>query len=141
MKIMLRPNQSGSRRRQVCRFHGRQLRCPEAETSAEKHLGFFFHKGLKSFPNGSSAGLDGFLPQFLNDLTVNSNGQTGLNFLRAKTNLVNVILKGKVPFELRPYIFGAKLIALKKARWRPSSYRSRQYVPLDVRKMCRVPYL
>ena len=27
---------------------------------------------------------------------------------------MNVILEGKVPFELRPYFFGAKLIALKK---------------------------
>ena len=34
--------------------------------------------------------------------------------VRASTNLVNVILEGKVPFELRPYFFGAKLIALKK---------------------------
>ena len=66
-----------------------------------------------SFPNGSSAGLDGILPQILNDLTAKSNGQTGLNFLRALTNLVNVILEGKLPFELRPYFFGAKLIALK----------------------------
>ena len=30
------------------------------------------------------------------------------------TNLGNVILEGKVPFELRPYFVGAKLIALKK---------------------------
>ena len=29
------------------------------------------------------------------------------------SNLVNVILEGKVPFENRPYFFGAKLIALK----------------------------
>ena len=75
---------------------------------------FFVHKAPMSFPNGSSAGLEGISPQFLKDLTAKSNGQTGLNFLRALTNLVNVILEGKVPFELRPYFFGAKLIALKK---------------------------
>ena len=67
-----------------------------------------------SFPNGSSAELHGFLPQVLKNLTAKSNGQTGLNFLRAFTNLVNVILDGDVPFELRPYFFGAKLIAVKK---------------------------
>ena len=50
----------------------------------------------------------------MEDLTAKSNGQTGLNFLRALTNLVNVIPGGKVPFELRPYFFGEKLIALKK---------------------------
>ena len=67
-----------------------------------------------SFPNDSSAGLDGNSPQILKDLTAKSNGKTGLNFRKALTNPVNVILKGKVPFELRPYFFGAKLIALKK---------------------------
>ena len=68
-----------------------------------------------SFPNGSSAWLDGISPHLLKDLTAKSNGQAKLNFLKALTNLVNVILEGKVPFELQPYFFGAKLIALKKA--------------------------
>ena len=75
---------------------------------------FFVHDALMSFPNGSSAGLDGTSPQILKDLTAKSNGQTGLNFLRASRNLLNVILEGKVPFDLRPYFFGAKLFALKK---------------------------
>ena len=74
---------------------------------------FFVHKSLMSFPNGSSAALDVILPQILKNLTAKSNGQTGLNFLKALTNLVNVILEGKVLFELRPYFFGAKLSALK----------------------------
>ena len=74
---------------------------------------FFVHKALMSFSNGSSAGLDGISPQTLKDLTAKSNGQTGLNFLRASTNLVNVIHERKVPFELLPYFF-VKLIALKK---------------------------
>ena len=77
---------------------------------------FFVHKVLMSFPNCSSAVLDGILPKILKELTDKSNGQTGLNtdFLRALTNFVNVILEGEVPFELRPYFFGAKPIALKK---------------------------
>ena len=75
---------------------------------------FIVHKALMSFPNGSSVRLDGISPQNLNVWTAKSNGQTGLNLLRALTNLVNVILEGKVPFEYRPYFFGAKLIALKK---------------------------
>ena len=74
---------------------------------------FFVHKALMFYANSSSARLDSILPQILKNLTAKSNGQTGLNFLRALTNLVNVILEGKVPFELRPYFFGAKLIALK----------------------------
>ena len=56
---------------------------------------YFVHKALMSFPNGSSAGLDGISPQILKDLTAKSNGQTGLNFLRALTNLVNVNHEGK----------------------------------------------
>ena len=55
-----------------------------------------------SFPNGSSAGFDCMSPQIWKDLTAKSNKQTGLNFLRAFTNLLNKILQGKVPFELRP---------------------------------------
>ena len=66
------------------------------------------------FPNGSSAGVYGNPPQVLKDLTAKSNGQTGLNFLRALTDFVVVILEGKVPFELRPYFFGAELFARKK---------------------------
>ena len=61
-----------------------------------------------------SAVLDGISPQVLKDLTAKSKGRIGLNFLRASTNLVDVILEGKVPFELRQNSFGAKLIALKK---------------------------
>ena len=78
---------------------------------------FFVHKAFMSFPNGSSAWLDCISPQNLKDLTAKSDGQTGLNFLRALTNLVNVILEGKVPFEFWPYFFGAKLIALKNRQY------------------------
>ena len=58
--------------------------------------------------------MDDISPQILKDLTAKPNAQTGLNFLKALTNLlVKVILEGKVRFELRSYFFGAKLIALK----------------------------
>ena len=75
---------------------------------------YFVHKALLSISNDSSAGLDGISPQILKDSTAKVNGQTGLNFLKALTNFVNVIPEGKLPFELRPYFFGAKVIALKK---------------------------
>ena len=58
-------------------------------------------KAIKSFPNRSSAGFDGISPQVLKDLTVKSCGKTGLNFLGALKNPVNVILEGKRPFEMR----------------------------------------
>ena len=74
---------------------------------------FFVNESLMSLPSSSSAGLDGISTQFLKNLTAKSNGQTGLNYFKALPNLVNVILEGKVPFDLRLYFFGAKLIALK----------------------------
>ena len=52
---------------------------------------FFVRMALMSFPYGSIAGLDGISPLILKHLTTKSNGQKGLNFLRALTNLVNVI--------------------------------------------------
>ena len=102
---------------------------------------FFVHKDLMSFPKCSSTGLDGILPPISKDLAAKSNGRTRLIFLRTLTTLLNVILEGKVPFELRWYFFGAKLIAAKKARWRTSFYRCRQYFPPVARKMCRIPCL
>ena len=65
---------------------------------------FFVHSVLMSFTSGSSAGLDGTSPQILKRLTATSNGLTGMNFLRALTNLVNVneILDREVPREIRP---------------------------------------
>ena len=65
------------------------------------------HKAFKSFPNGSTAGLDRILPQMLKDLSAKWNGQTRLNFLRALTNLVNVIREVKIPSKKRPYFSGA----------------------------------
>ena len=50
---------------------------------------------------------------FRPDLERFDNGQSGRNFLRALTNLVNVIREGKLPFELRPHFFGEKSMALK----------------------------
>ena len=79
---------------------------------------FLVHEALLSFPNISTAGLDGISPNVLKELTAKWIGQTGLTFLRALTNRVNVILQGKVPFDFRPYFFGAV-----------------------VRKMCRILFL
>ena len=52
---------------------------------------FLVHRALMSFPNGFSAGLDVISPQVFKSF------------------------ERKVLFELRPYLFGAKLVALKQA--------------------------
>ena len=67
-----------------------------------------------SFRNGSAAGPDKIVPQIFKDLVSKSNGSAGLNFLKSLTKLVNLIGDGKIPEPLRPFVFGAKLIALIK---------------------------
>ena len=91
---------------------GQLLRSGPTDIGCFSIFELFVHKALMPLLNGSSGALDGFSPQVLEDLTVKSNGQTGLLFGKALANLVNVILKGKMSFEFRPYFFGAKLMAL-----------------------------
>ena len=67
-----------------------------------------------SFPNGSSAGPDKIVPQIFKDFVSKSNGSAGLNFLKSLTKLINLIGDGKIPEPLKPFFFGAKLIALIK---------------------------
>ena len=65
--------------------------------------------------NGSGARLEGISPQVLKDLIAKLKGQTGLNFLRVFTNLVNMFLGGKSTFRTSAVLLWWKLIALKKA--------------------------
>ena len=67
-----------------------------------------------SFPNGSAAGPEKIVPQIFKDLVSKSNGSAGLNFLKSLTKLINIIGDRKLPEPLRPFFFGAKLIALTK---------------------------
>ena len=75
---------------------------------------FDLDKAILSFPNGSAAGPDKIVPQIFKDLVSKSNGSAGLNFLKSLTKLINLIGDGKIPEPLRPFFFGAKLIALIK---------------------------
>ena len=65
-----------------------------------------------SFPQGSSGGLDGLLPQHLKDLIRIEGASTAL--LLAVTRFINLVLSGMVPAEVRHVFFGARLIALAK---------------------------
>ena len=67
-----------------------------------------------SFPIGSAAGPDKIVPQIIKELVSKSNGSAGLNFLKSLFKLINLIGDGKMPEPLRPFFFGAKLIALLK---------------------------
>ena len=71
-------------------------------------------RAISSFPNGSAGGPDGLRPQHLKDLTGPSASEGGVLLLRALTSLVILILKGGTPVQIRPFFFGAKLVALRK---------------------------
>ncbi|XP_055341049.1 uncharacterized protein LOC129590060 [Paramacrobiotus metropolitanus] len=66
-----------------------------------------------SFPSGSAGGLDGLRPQHIKDmLSCKDAVESPLRIALCK--LVNFIVAGKLPEELRPALFGANLTALSK---------------------------
>lgn len=69
---------------------------------------------INSFPNRSSAGIDGLRPQHLKDLTSKSAGDSGRRLLHVVTKLCNLMLAGKVNNEICPFLYGASLIAIGK---------------------------
>ena len=55
------------------------------------------------------------LQQHLKDLTVESQGQSGVDFLEAIAKFLNkIILRGDIPVEVQPSFYGALLLALSK---------------------------
>ena len=69
---------------------------------------------IRSFPNGSAGGPDGLSPQHLKDMIGASAQGGGPALLRALTSLIDVILQGKTPRAVRPFFFGASLVAFEK---------------------------
>ena len=69
---------------------------------------------VKSIPSGSSAGLDGMRPLFLQQMLSQDTVETGRRLLSAITRLVNLILAGQIPEYARTAVFGASLVALRK---------------------------
>lgn len=69
---------------------------------------------VKSFPAGSSGGMDGLRPQHLKDLVGATTGDTGQRLLAQLTDFVNLCLSGRVPEGIRPVFCGASLCALNK---------------------------
>lgn len=69
-------------------------------------------RAIRSFPAGSSGGLDGMRPQHLLDLVNCVESASG--FISALTSFVNLLLGGKCHPEIIPIFFGGRLIALDK---------------------------
>jgi hypothetical protein len=84
---------------------------PSTDTSPLEVSPSAVRAAIQSFPNGSSAGPDGLLPQH-KDLLIGSADDSLL--LVALTDLVNLLLEGKAPPSVQGSLFGAKLLAIVK---------------------------
>ena len=71
-------------------------------------------KAIQSFPGGSAGGCDLLLPQHLKDLINKKSGEQGVKLLKAVTRISNKMLTGDIPEHIRPFLFGASLIAFSK---------------------------
>ena len=71
-------------------------------------------KAICSFPCGSAGGPDGLRPQHLKDLTCESAERGGKELVRALSAFILHVLEGNTPVSVRPFFFGATLIALRK---------------------------
>ena len=69
-------------------------------------------KAIRSFPSGSSGGPDGIRPQHVLQLVTCP--VQGREALTAITSFTNLLLKGNCHQAIRPILFGANLLALKK---------------------------
>ena len=67
---------------------------------------------IMSFPCGSAGGPDGLRPQHLKDM-LSRTDDTG-PLLSSITTFVNLLLSGKVPNIVRPFLFGGSITALNK---------------------------
>ena len=66
---------------------------------------------ISSFPSGSSGGFDLLLPQHLKDMM---GVDCDPSLLTNLTNLVNVMLQGRLPAHISRIVYGGRLIALSK---------------------------
>ena len=80
----------------------------------ELYLECDISNAIRSFPKGSAGGPDCLCPQHLLDLTSSTAGPGGVSLLRNLTAFTNLVLSGNTPVIVRPFLFGASLVALKK---------------------------
>ena len=71
-------------------------------------------KTIQSFPGGSAGGCDLLLPQHLKDLISIQSGESGAQLVSSITHLCNKMLRGDIPVEVLPFLYGASLIAFSK---------------------------
>ena len=69
---------------------------------------------VRNFPKGSAGGLSGLRPQHLKDCLLSKSLASSRRLLLAITEMCNDLLAGDCIEEVRPVLFGARLISLKK---------------------------
>ena len=70
-------------------------------------------RAVFSFPSGSAGGMDGLRPQHLKDM-LGKRDDTESVLCDALKAFADFVIAGKVPLDLRPFLFSATLVALKK---------------------------
>ena len=70
-------------------------------------------RSVKSFPNGSAAGIDGLKPQHIKDL-IGLSPASDDTLLKAIVDVSNLLMVGVCPVDIQPIIFGGNLTALLK---------------------------
>lgn len=71
-------------------------------------------RAILSFAAGSASGPDLLEPQHLKDLIAKSGGEAANKLVDTLTCLCNLMLAGRVPEEVVPFVYGASLFALSK---------------------------
>ena len=71
-------------------------------------------RAIKSFPNSSAGGFDRLRPQHLKDLLTIVGDVEDSPLISALIAFCTLVLEGRTPEEVRPFFFGASLVALQK---------------------------
>ena len=71
-------------------------------------------RAINSFPAGSAGGPDGLQPQHFKDLIAPGADDSRQALVPALVSFTELVLNGKTPAFIRPFFFGATLIALEK---------------------------
>ena len=71
-------------------------------------------RAIRSFPSGSAGGPDRLIPQHLKDLLRTSGDEEDSRLLQSLAPFCALVMEGRVPPAIRPFFFGATLVALEK---------------------------
>ena len=96
-------------------------------------------RAVKTFPVGSSGGIDGLRPDHLKDMLAPRKGPSATESMHLKTltAFVNLILDTSLlPLAVQPLLFGARLIPLKKKGWWIKTHRCWQYIKTPCLENC-----